>query len=1426
MSNINNVHPDKKYSLGIKNWAILFVLFFAVFSNLNSQVSTGIMADTIVICPGEIALIEASDMIDPVWTGDSYFNVNDSTIKAFPQKTSVYKVEYYTFRKNLALNGGFEGVNLSGTNAQLDAGLVSGWNTTATDNLIEIWRSGFQGHPSYSGALFAELNATQSSALYQDLQTIPGETVKWGFAHRGRVKTDNMQLSAGPPGGPYTLIGSFTDTKTQWGYYSGVYEVPAGQTNTRFKFSSTDPGSLGNFIDAATFDALIKHEDSVVVMLACKTDLGVTKNDGRDDYTPGTTTQYTIVVKNYGPSNVVGAKVIDPPPIGILNGAISWDAVVSGNAVSGVSGSQVGALNDEVNIPVGDSIIYSVNIAIPVNYKGDLINTVTIASDLDTNATNNIATDIDKNGLCSGATISSFAEQFNTGVKINPGQNDPNWTVQWINDPTHYTYPAQDYAISKNNTVIPAMGMNKAAGVWASASYPNYLWVSYPWTGTGNGPGKHEDADGDGVLNEYIGKTAVQGGQGDAVLLKYSKTFEMTAAQVAASEISFSIAADNFIEDIIVNGVSHGPKALGSFSLIPHTITNDFQIGTNTIEIILNSGPGYAGIMIANSTIKAVDSVSLIITDPPLVCAPALVDITDSLWTVGSINANVLTYFRDEAATLPFTTPEIADSGAYYIVATSPIGCSDTAKINVNEHPNPDVVLMNDTNFCAGESVTIDAGLFDTWSWNVGNETGQTITVDSTYNYKVVVTNIFGCSDSDSVMITVTPLPDVTLRGDTTFCEGGSAILDVGNFVNLMINWGGGENSQAITVDSTGVYKLTVTTTFGCSDSDSVNITVNPLPIVDLGNDVTVCPRKEVTLDAGSPGATYLWSTTEHTKTIVVDKIGLYEVTVTDKNGCVATGEMELLNYDEPNVELGNDTMVCSPEVVELDPGFWNTYLWSDGSMDYSFTASETDTIWVEVSDHNFCYGRDSIIIQVIAPPIVDIRNDTSICDGDSLILNAQNEGIDFYWNTNETTQKIDIKTAGMYEVEVTNEHGCTGSDFMQLFILELPIVDIGRDTILCEPESITIDAGKWASYSWSQMDTSRTLVMDTSGTLIVNIIDKYGCAGSDEIIVKVNPLPIVDLGNDTTICINETAMLDAGNPASNYTWSYTWSYTWNTGETTQQVNKAAGFYKVNVYDDYRCFNEDSITINLELIPDPYPEKQFEICEGENIDLQPDNGYELYDITWPNLSTTSLLNVDDAGDYYSTVSGEYCAETFKLTVAKIDTPDISILNLSGRNTACFDYETVPLKILNDNHERYTYEWSTGETEAKIKVSEAGQYYVTANNGFCDATKQIELIGFCPGILYIPNAFSPNDDGKNDVFTPAFSGEITNYELVVLNRWGDLIYRTNNLHEGWDGTYKGGACQIDVYVYKITYDYFEELESEQTNQRVGTVTLIR
>lgn len=154
-------------------------------------------------------------------------------------------------------NGGFEQPALSnGSYANWRDASVPGWSTTATDRLIELWRS-YNGVPPGSGSQHVELNATQASMLYQDVPTTPGQTLRWELQHRGRAGLDTMAVQLGRPDGPLVSQGDLRDGTAAWGTHSGLYTVPPGQTTTRFGFEAVSTGSgnptIGNFLDSISF---------------------------------------------------------------------------------------------------------------------------------------------------------------------------------------------------------------------------------------------------------------------------------------------------------------------------------------------------------------------------------------------------------------------------------------------------------------------------------------------------------------------------------------------------------------------------------------------------------------------------------------------------------------------------------------------------------------------------------------------------------------------------------------------------------------------------------------------------------------------------------------------------------------------------------------------------------------------------------------------------------------------------------------------------------------------------------------------------------------------------------------------------------------------------------------------------------------------
>ncbi|MEU8267551.1 Ig-like domain-containing protein [Sphaerisporangium sp. NPDC049002] len=169
------------------------------------------------------------------------------------------------------VNGSFESPPVATINSSIPDASINpsvGWHTTATDNKLEFWHSGQTGGgsiavPAADGQQFAELNANQVSTLYQDLPTVPGTPMTWSLYHRGRAGTDVMRVLVGAPGATVAQVPTgaaspdISDGNTAWGFYTGVYIVPPGQTTTRFAFESVSAAGgsqgSGNFLDGVVF---------------------------------------------------------------------------------------------------------------------------------------------------------------------------------------------------------------------------------------------------------------------------------------------------------------------------------------------------------------------------------------------------------------------------------------------------------------------------------------------------------------------------------------------------------------------------------------------------------------------------------------------------------------------------------------------------------------------------------------------------------------------------------------------------------------------------------------------------------------------------------------------------------------------------------------------------------------------------------------------------------------------------------------------------------------------------------------------------------------------------------------------------------------------------------------------------------------------
>ncbi|MCU0434570.1 MAG: gliding motility-associated C-terminal domain-containing protein [Bacteroidia bacterium] len=303
---------------------------------------------------------------------------------------------------------------------------------------------------------------------------------------------------------------------------------------------------------------------------------------------------------------------------------------------------------------------------------------------------------------------------------------------------------------------------------------------------------------------------------------------------------------------------------------------------------------------------------------------------------------------------------------------------------------------------------------------------------------------------------------------------------------------------------------------------------------------------------------------------------GTYTVTLitTSVNTCTESADTSAVTvtvYPQPSVNLGSDTTLCNaPVTVLLDAGNPGaTYQWSTGATSQQITASAAGTYSVAVtSDPNgLCSAQDTIVISLAAQPV--LSGDTTICAGQTLLLDPGVNAQQFIWNTGDTTSTLPVSATGFYSVQVINAP-CTLSTSMNLTVAPQPAVALGPDTTLCPGDAITLNAqNTGANYNWNTGATSQSIVVSDAGTYAVTVTAQ-NCAAADT--VNISFTQNINFNETVSLCGSPGGIvLDAGNPGANYLWS--------TGETSQTITiQQAGTYWVSI-NAAPCTLSDTIEV-------------------------------------------------------------------------------------------------------------------------------------------------------------------------------------------------------------------------------------------------------
>jgi len=756
----------------------------------------------------------------------------------------------------------------------------------------------------------------------------------------------------------------------------------------------------------------------------------------------------------------------------------------------------------------------------------------------------------------------------------------------------------------------------------------------------------------------------------------------------------------------------------------------------------------------------------------------------DILWSNGSTDSVL-------AATTAGTVWVTAQNACGYATDTVVIDTVFNALVDFG----PDTLL------CPGDSLLLDATIDQgSYLWSDGS-LDSTLLVTTTGNYHVAATNLCG-TDYDTIAVTYTTPPQEYLQ-DTIACVGDSVTLQaVSPYASYLWQLGTlQDSSSTITLYQTTTATLTSQNTCGIT-TDTAVVEFITAPTTDLGPDTVICQGDTLYLSAPAAYASYQWNTLTPQTVYPASMSGTYALTVT--NQCGTDQDQLTVFVDEvPSPDLGPDTAICQGDIVLFDvTDSLSSYQWDNGPTGAVNFINQTGSRWVTVT--NSCgTGSDTIEVRVDSPLNINLGVDTILCSSDSITLQQGYAG-SYLWSTGDTSMTLTVTTPDTISLEVTN--GCgTYHDSIAIYPEFVPSTYLGSDVYKCVGDTLDLDATfSRASYLWSTGATSSQITVNNTNDYWVIVTNV--CGGDDDTVeVWFDTLPLLDLGPDRITCQGDTVVFTASAPRTVFQWS-----TSDTGSSIQVTDE--GRYWVEM--QHACDTlRDYVSVTHKPAPEVTLSSDTVICEGESVLIGPTLQGAVSQQGWVDGQSGRNREVTTSGTlgYYA---ANQCGTDTAWTAVEVQAnPAITLPN----DTVICDEQgfwltptsTLPLT---------RYLWSTGEQTESIYVQYPASYQLEgATEEGCTSTAQME-VSKCTYHIHIPNTFTPNGDGLNEVFIPVnVPLNHLEYRLSIYNRWGEEVFSTQDPTVGWSGK----DHQQGSYSYRM----YLRTKAQHIN-RTGNVVLVR
>lgn len=757
--------------------------------------------------------------------------------------------------------------------------------------------------------------------------------------------------------------------------------------------------------------------------------------------------------------------------------------------------------------------------------------------------------------------------------------------------------------------------------------------------------------------------------------------------------------------------------------------------------------------------------------------------------------------FSNPASLSTSYTGSAADAGSITL-SLGVIGhCHDTVfstvSITITPAPAAAITASGSTNFCAGGSVTLTASGGSSYSWSTGATT-TAITASSAGTYTVTATNTCGTSTATQA-VTVNPLPAATITpaGSTAICSGDSVTLNASGTGTF--SWSTGSTAPSISVSAAGTYTLTATNSCG-SAAAIQSITINPLPAATItpGGPTTFCAGGSVTLTA-SGGTSYAWSTGSTAASITVSAAGTYTLTAT--NSCGSSQATQLIGTTAaPAAAIHSAaTSFCAGSNLELYATGSGSYTWSNGATTDSVNIT-SGGMYILTSSTTCGTASDTIIITQNPLPATAITagGSTSLCNGDSVTLTASG-GAGYMWSNGSTSSSITVSAAGTYTVTASNSCGSAAATQTVTLVTSPAAIISSAAGSFCAGSSLLLYAVGTGNYTWSNGATTDSVSITSGGMYILTSATTCGTA-SDTVVIIENPLPVAAItpAGSTMICSGSSVVLNGSGGTS-----YLWMPGGSTGSSIAAA--AAGTYTLTATNT--CGSDtatSTVILNSAPVAGISASGTTVICSGDEVTLNATGGSSYI---WSGGQTGSSVTTGAAGIYTVIASNSCGADTASVTVT-VDS--VTAYFTASPSTGLYP---LPVSFTNGSSaSAIAYTWDFGDNTTGTTSSPGhtfqgpGTYTVTltaANATGCSNTYTSTVTVLeNPSVLEVPNIFTPNNDGINDVFAVRSEG-ISTFSCDIYDRWGIKMAALTTANSSWDGRTTAGAPATDgTYFYIV------------------------